>query len=115
MEALNFLALVKLLYGYFCLGAACNDAIMICIVQWRARIGLFVPKSTCPRRELLVRPVEKRSLNVDVVHLLLTLVMSSVTSKAKMLTGDEDTKADHRQKHSKYKETSLVFKKVSGY
>ena len=89
---------------------------MICTAQWRARIGLFVPKSTCPRRELLERHVQKRSLNVDVLHLLLTLVMSSVTCKAKMLAGDVDTKADHRKKHSKYKGTIYtVSKKISGY
>ena len=82
-----------------------TDAIMICTAQWRARIGLFVPKSTCPRRELLVRHVEKLSPDVDVVHLLLTLVMSSVTSKAKMLVGDVHTNADHQQNHSKYRKT----------
>ena len=62
---------------------------MIDIALWRARIGLFVPKSTCPRRQLLVLPVERRSRHVDVVHLLLALAIS-VTNKLKMLAVAED-------------------------
>ena len=76
---------------------------MIDLSLWRARIGHFVPKSSCPRRELLVRHVEKRSLNVDVLlNILLTLVISSVTSTPEMLTEDVDANADHQQKQSKY-------------
>ena len=94
--------------------AACKyDEIMISLELWRARVGLFVPKSTGLRRELLVvRHEGKHWLHVDVVRLLLTLVIVSVTSKPKILVGDVDTNADHRQKQlskSKHKHKFRTF------
>ena len=87
-----------------------DEIVMISLELWRARIGLFVPKSTCPRRELLVaRYKSKRWLDVDVVRLLLTLVISSVTSKPKMLAGDVDTNAELRQNQSKCTNSNFLF------
>ena len=87
---------------------------MISLELWRARIGLFVPKSTGPWRELLlVRHQGKRWLHVDLVRLLLTLVISSVTSKPKMLDGDVHTNADHGQKQfSKYQHKQCLISRI---
>ena len=78
------------------------DEIMISLALWRARIGLFVPKSTGPWRELLAdRHEHKHSFHVYALSLLLALVMSSVTLKPKILVGNVDTSGRHRKKQSK--------------
>ena len=74
---------------------------MIGLALWRARIGLFIPQSTCPGRQLLVHHVEKLLLNEEILHLLLMLVIS-VAFKPKMLAGDLDMSAGGRKKQSKY-------------